>query len=183
MPRRAMPACFGHSSRICPVDRGVLRDSRTQCITAALICPKVHCNQFFPVEHFRANIFFLPLLPLIGFQGVGGVPGFLFRPTCHPAVASARHIIMPSNPCLRLFLKVLAATSLRPTDLQGFSDPYCVCYLKIPDAIGSAGAGVPADDRFRGQRGETYFCEKTLNPKWSGQRFIFKVSRVDFFNK
>lgn len=69
--------------------------------------------------------------------------------------------------------KVLAATSLRPTDLQGYSDPYCVCYLKVPDS--TAGGSGPADDRFRGQRGETYFCEKTLNPKWSGQRFIFKV--------
>lgn len=69
--------------------------------------------------------------------------------------------------------KVLAATSLRPTDLQGYSDPYCVCYLKIPDA--TAGGSGATDDRFQGQRGETYFCEKTLNPKWSGQRFIFKV--------
>ncbi|CAM9269898.1 unnamed protein product, partial [Hapterophycus canaliculatus] len=71
-----------------------------------------------------------------------------------------------------LALKVLAATSLRSTGLQGYSDPYCVCYLKIPDSTGGSG---PSDDRFRGQRGETYFCEKTLNPKWSGQRFIFKV--------
>lgn len=78
------------------------------------------------------------------------------------------------------FFKVLAATSLRPTDLQGFSDPYCVCYLKIPDGNNgmSGGSGLPSDDRFRGQRGETYFVEKTLNPKWSGQRFIFKVSRL-----
>lgn len=66
--------------------------------------------------------------------------------------------------------QVLAATSLRPTDLQGYSDPYCVCYLKIPDS-----GEVSIDGRFRGQRGETYFVEKTLNPKWSGQRFVFKV--------
>ncbi|CAN0062711.1 unnamed protein product, partial [Ectocarpus sp. 8 AP-2014] len=72
----------------------------------------------------------------------------------------------------QVFVEVLAATSLRPTGLQGYSDPYCVCYLKIPD---STGGSKSADDRFRGQRGETYFCEKTLNPKWSGQRFIFKV--------
>lgn len=72
-----------------------------------------------------------------------------------------------------LVSKVLAATSLRPTDLQGYSDPYCVCYLKIPDS--TAGGSGATDDRFQGQRGETYFCEKTLNPKWSGQRFIFKV--------
>ncbi|CAN0250281.1 unnamed protein product, partial [Ectocarpus sp. 12 AP-2014] len=71
-----------------------------------------------------------------------------------------------------LLCQVLAATSLRPTGLQGYSDPYCVCYLKIPD---STGGSKSADDRFRGQRGETYFCEKTLSPKWSGQRFVFKV--------
>lgn len=85
---------------------------------------------------------------------------------------------MPLKISLLLFFKVLAATSLRPTGLQGFSDPYCVCYLKIPDANGNGGSGLPSDERFRGQRGETYFCEKTLNPKWSGQRFIFKVCRV-----
>ncbi|CAN0026988.1 unnamed protein product, partial [Ectocarpus sp. 13 AM-2016] len=72
----------------------------------------------------------------------------------------------------QVFVEVLAATSLRPTGLQGYSDPYCVCYLKIPD---STGGSKSADDRFRGQRGETYFCEKTLSPKWSGQRFVFKV--------
>lgn len=70
---------------------------------------------------------------------------------------------------------MLAATSLRPTGLQGYSDPYCVCYLKIPDSNADGGSGLQDDERFRGQRGETYFCEKTLNPKWSGQRFIFKV--------
>lgn len=43
-------------------------------------------------------------------------------------------------------------------------------YFKVPDSTGSSD-----DSDFRGQRGETYFVEKTLNPKWSGQRFLFKV--------
>lgn len=71
----------------------------------------------------------------------------------------------------RRLIKVLSATALRPTGLQGLSDPYCVCYLKIPDSTDFS-----KDDLFCGQRGETYFVEKTLNPKWSGQRFIFKVA-------
>ncbi|CAM9278824.1 unnamed protein product, partial [Laminaria digitata] len=66
-----------------------------------------------------------------------------------------------------VFVEVLAAAGLRPTGLQGLSDPYCVCYLKVP--------GDAEDTPFRGQRGETYFVEKTLYPKWSGQRFVFKV--------
>ena len=65
---------------------------------------------------------------------------------------------------------MLAATGIRATDLSGTSDPYCVCYLKIPDP-----ADVDVDAHLRGQRGETYFVEKTLHPKWSGQRFVFKV--------
>lgn len=46
-----------------------------------------------------------------------------------------------------------------------------MCYLKVPDSTG----GGSIDGRLRGQRSETYFVEKTLNPKWLGQRFVFKV--------
>ncbi|CAM9603395.1 unnamed protein product, partial [Choristocarpus tenellus] len=83
----------------------------------------------------------------------------------------------------QLLVEIIAATGLRPTDLSGFSDPYCICYLKLPgEHKGDSQQRVVSyrDSRqrnasYRGQRGETYYCEKTLNPKWSGQRFVFRV--------
>ena len=72
--------------------------------------------------------------------------------------------------------QVLAATGIRATDLSGHSDPYCVCYLKVPDS-----PDIDAGGNIRGRRGVTYFVEKTLHPKWSGQRFVFKVLHEEYY--
>ncbi|CAM9173475.1 unnamed protein product, partial [Phaeothamnion confervicola] len=72
----------------------------------------------------------------------------------------------------QLLVEVLAARKLRATDLRGHSDPYCVCYLKLPDGR-ERGSGSLRE--YSGQRAETYCCEKTLSPTWCGQRFVFRV--------
>lgn len=67
----------------------------------------------------------------------------------------------------QLVVEILAARGLRPTDLDGHSSPYCVCYLKIPD--------LTRYKEFAHQRAQTYFVDKTLSPTWNNQRFVFKV--------
>ncbi len=67
----------------------------------------------------------------------------------------------------QLVVEVLEAKGLRGTNIGGTSNPYCYLYLKIPHTLQRKGEAE--------QRAQTYFCEKTLNPKWIGQKFVFDV--------
>ncbi len=69
----------------------------------------------------------------------------------------------------QLVVEVLEAKGLRGTSIGGTSNPYCYLYMKIPYALRRKGDAE--------QRAQTYFCEKTLNPKWIGQKFVFDVPR------
>ncbi len=69
----------------------------------------------------------------------------------------------------QLVVEVLEAKGLRGTNIGGTSNPYCYLYLKIPYTLRRKGDAE--------QRAQTYFCEKTLNPKWIGQKFVFDVPR------
>ncbi len=71
----------------------------------------------------------------------------------------------------QLIVEVLEAKGLKGTGIGGTSSPYCLLYLKIPYALRHK-AGGQAE-----QRAQTYYCEKTLNPKWLGQKFVFDVPR------
>ncbi len=67
----------------------------------------------------------------------------------------------------QLVVEVLEAKGLRQIDIGGTSSPYCILYLKIPHTVRHK-----AEVK---QRAQTYYCEKTLNPKWIGQKFVFDV--------
>ena len=67
-----------------------------------------------------------------------------------------------------LLIEVKEAKGLRSADRSGLSDPYVQLSLKIGDRQ------FKRDQTFR-QRFSTYVVEKTLNPKWQNQVFIFKV--------
>ncbi|KAG5189848.1 C2 domain-containing protein, partial [Tribonema minus] len=65
----------------------------------------------------------------------------------------------------QVLVEVLAARGLRGTDLQGYANPYCIIYLKA----------TARRRRRQRPRGATYFCEKTVCPKWVDQRLVFTV--------
>lgn len=67
-----------------------------------------------------------------------------------------------------LLVEVKEAKGLRAGDISGLSDPYVELTLKINDRV------FKRDPSYR-QRFSTYVVEKTLNPKWQNQLFIFRV--------
>ena len=70
----------------------------------------------------------------------------------------------------QLFVEIIEAIGLRATDLSGLSDPYCV--VKLMNRDGGRRKIFNGD-----QKRKTYFVEKTLNPKWKHQAFVFDVNR------
>lgn len=67
-----------------------------------------------------------------------------------------------------LLVEVIEAKGLQAKDISGLSDPFVQVYLKIQDKL------LRRDPRYQ-QHFTTYVIEKTLNPKWQNQSFVFKV--------
>ena len=67
-----------------------------------------------------------------------------------------------------LLVEVKEAKGLRAADVTGLSDPFVQVGLKIHDRV------LKRDPSYK-QSFTTYVVEKTLNPKWQNQLFIFKV--------
>ena len=68
----------------------------------------------------------------------------------------------------QLAIQVIEASDVRAADLNGFSDPYVTVHLKTPRRKGLV------HDKWA-QKASTYYCERTLNPTWVDQYFIFDV--------
>ena len=69
-----------------------------------------------------------------------------------------------------LLVEVKEAKGLRAGDISGLSDPFVQLGLKVNDT-----AALKRDGSYRQQRFTTYVVEKTLNPRWQNQLFIFRV--------
>lgn len=67
-----------------------------------------------------------------------------------------------------LLIEVKEAKGLRAGDISGLSDPFVQVSLKIQDRL------FKRDPTYQ-QQYTTYVIEKSLNPKWQNQLFIFKV--------
>jgi hypothetical protein len=88
------------------------------------------------------------------------------------AIGSLQAELYNADPHIRerhhLLVEVKEAKGLRAGDISGLSDPFVQVSLKIQDRL------FKRDPTYQ-QQYTTYVIEKSLNPKWQNQLFIFKV--------
>jgi hypothetical protein len=68
----------------------------------------------------------------------------------------------------QLFVQILEATGLKSADISGAANPYCEVKLKNRASVARKLFSAPTGHK-------TYFCEKSLNPRWTEQKYVFDV--------
>ena len=67
----------------------------------------------------------------------------------------------------QLYIEVIEASGLKSADISGSANPYCEIKLKLR---GSTKKLFSSESTHK-----TYYCEKTLNPRWTDQKYTFDV--------